>query len=112
MMGVGGKRTSFSSFAYHNHKGKIIFVVGIGQDIAGCMAQKWENKTQGGGGGTQHRGRGRDGMAMGNLVLSIVGSGSGGRGYVCHELPQKEDGEAGMMGKGGGVADNETQGGG
>jgi hypothetical protein len=31
-------------------------------------------------------------MAMGNLVLSIVKSGGGGRGYVCPKLPQKEDG--------------------
>jgi hypothetical protein len=34
--GGGGKRTSFSSFAHHNCKGKIIFVVGIGQDITGA----------------------------------------------------------------------------
>jgi hypothetical protein len=36
--GGGEKRTSFSSFAYHNHKGKIIFVIGIGQDFMGCIA--------------------------------------------------------------------------
>ncbi len=34
-----------------------------------------------------------------------------GEGRVCH-LPQKEDGGAGMMGKGGGGMDNEMQGGG
>ncbi len=34
------------------------------------------------------------GMAMGNLVLSVVVSGSEGRGYICRELPQKENGGA------------------
>jgi hypothetical protein len=37
--GGGEKRTSFLSFAYHNCKGKIIFVVGIEQDIMGCIVQ-------------------------------------------------------------------------
>jgi hypothetical protein len=60
----------------------------------------------------QNRGRGGMAIAMGNLVLSIVGTGSGGRGYVCREFPWKEDGGAGMMGKGGGGTDDETQGGG
>jgi hypothetical protein len=50
----GESRTSFSSFAYHNHKGKIIFVVGIGQDFTGCIAQEWKNEMQGGGGGMQN----------------------------------------------------------
>ncbi len=45
-------------------------------------------------------------------MLSIIGSDSGGMGYVCHKLPQKENGGAGMMGKGGGGTDDETQGGG
>ncbi len=33
--GGGEKRTSFSSFAHR--KGKIIFLMGIGQDITGCI---------------------------------------------------------------------------
>jgi hypothetical protein len=49
-------------------------------------------------------------MMMVNLVLSVVEIGDGGRGYVCCKLPQKEDGGAGTMGKGGGGMDNETQG--
>jgi hypothetical protein len=44
-------------------------------------------------------------------VLSIVGSGGGGRGYVRCKLPRKEDGGAGRMGNGGGGTGNETQGG-
>ncbi len=51
-------------------------------------------------------------MAMGNLMLSIVGSGGGGRGYVRRDLNQKEDGRVVTMSKGGGRTDNETQGGG
>jgi hypothetical protein len=51
-------------------------------------------------------------MAMGNLLLSVVGSGGGGRGYVCRKLPRKEDETAGTMGKGGGGTDDEMQGGG
>ncbi len=78
----------------------------------GRIAQEWENEMQGGGGGTQNQGRGRGRMAIGNLILSVVGSGGGGRRYVHCELPQKEDGEAGTMGKGGGVMDDEMQGGG
>jgi hypothetical protein len=33
-------------------------------------------------------------MVMGNLVLSIVGSDGGGKGYVCCKLSRKEDGGA------------------
>ncbi len=51
-------------------------------------------------------------MGAGNLVLSIVRSGSGERGYVCLELPRKEDEGAETMGEGGGLTDNEMQGGG
>jgi hypothetical protein len=40
-------------------------------------------------------------MVMGNLVLIIDESGSGGRGYVCRKLPRKEDEGVGTMGKGG-----------
>jgi hypothetical protein len=50
--GGGDKRTSFSSFAYHNHEGKNIFVIGIGQDLTGCIAQEWKNEMQGGERGT------------------------------------------------------------
>jgi hypothetical protein len=71
-----------------------------------------DNETQGGRGGMQNQGRGRGGMAMGNLVLSFVGSGSEGRGFVCCKLQWKEDGGAGTMGKGGGGTDDEKQGGG
>jgi hypothetical protein len=45
-------------------------------------------------------------MAMGNLVLSVVGIGGEERGYAYCQLPWKGDGGAGMMGKGGGGADN------
>ena len=45
----------------------------------GRIAQEWENVTQGGGGGMQNRGRGRGGMAMGNLVLSVIRIGGGGK---------------------------------
>jgi hypothetical protein len=51
-------------------------------------------------------------MVMGNLVLSVVGSGGEGRGYVCRKLPRKEDGGAGRMGKEGGGKDDGRQGGG
>jgi hypothetical protein len=37
-----------------------------------------DDERQGGGGGMQNQGRGRGRMAMGNLVLSVVGSGGGG----------------------------------
>ncbi len=67
-----------------------------------------DNGRQGGGEGTQNQGRGRCGTAMRNLVLSVVGIGGGVRGYVYCKLPQKEDGGVGMMGKGGGGADDET----
>ncbi len=50
-------------------------------------------------------------MAMGNIMLSVVGSGGGGRGYVRRELPRKEDEGAGTMGEGRGGTDDETQGG-
>jgi hypothetical protein len=45
--------------------------------IMGCIVQEWENETQGGGGVMQNQGRGRGRMAMGNLVLSVLGSGGG-----------------------------------
>ncbi len=57
------------------------------------------------------KGEGGMAMAMGNLVLSVIRIGGGGRGYV-HCLPQKEDGGAKTMGKGGGGMDVETQSGG
>ncbi len=53
----------------------IIFVIGIGQDIMGCILQEWENETQGRGGRMQNQESG--GIAMGNLMLSIPGSGGG-----------------------------------
>jgi hypothetical protein len=93
-----------------------MFVVSHGKKMEeGTMGEGgggMDNEAQGRGGWSQNRGRGRMAMAMGNLLLSIVGSGGEGRGYVCRELPQKEDGGVGMMGKGGGGTDNETQGGG
>jgi hypothetical protein len=49
---------------------------------------------------------------MGNLMLSIVGIGGGGRGYVCCKFPRKEYRGVGTMGKGGGGRVDETQGGG
>ncbi len=51
-------------------------------------------------------------IAMENLVLSIIRSGSGGRGCVHRKLLRKEDGGAGTMGKGGVGTDDEMQGGG
>jgi hypothetical protein len=45
--------------------------------ITGCIAQEWVNETQGQGGGMRNQGRGRGGMAMGNLMLSILGRGGG-----------------------------------
>jgi hypothetical protein len=50
------------------------------------------------------------GMTMENRVLGVVRIGGGGRG-CCH-LPRKEDGGAGIMGKGGEGMDDEMQGGG
>ncbi len=71
-----------------------MFVISHGKKI-----EEWEQwareeeewtmrcKVQGGGGGLQNRGKDGMAIAMGNLVLSIVGSGGGGRGYVCRKLP-------------------------
>jgi hypothetical protein len=81
---------------------------------AGTMGERGggtEDETHCGGGWLQNQGRSGMVMAMGNLMLSVVRSSGEGRGYVCRELPQKGDGGAGTMGKGGGGTEDETQGG-
>ena len=47
-------------------------------------------------------------MAMGNLMLSIVGSGGGGKGCCLQAPTEKKMEKMETMGKGGGGMDDET----